>query len=53
MATAAQEALLGELWQVGMKVPALVRKVDKRVPLRAVQAWARAQRLRDVPRTLR
>ena len=48
MATAAQEKLLGELWEVGMQVPALVRKVDKRVPLRAVQAWARAQRLRDV-----
>ena len=41
------EKLLSELWSVGMKVPALVRKVAGRVPLRAVQAWAREQRLRD------
>ena len=48
MPTAAQEKLLGELWEVGMKVPALLRKVGKRVPLRTAQTWARAQRLRDV-----
>ena len=43
----ADEKLLSELWSVGMKVPALVRKVAGRVPLRAVQAWARERRLRD------
>ena len=42
-----QEKLLSELWTVGMKVPALVRKVAGRVPLRDVQRWAREQRLRD------
>ena len=31
-----QEKLLSELWSVGMKVPALVRKVAGRVPLRDV-----------------
>ena len=41
------EKLLSELWTVGMKVPDLVRKVKGRVPLRAVQAFAREQRLRD------
>ena len=41
------EKLLSELWSVGMKVPALVRKVAGRVPLRDVQRWAREQRLRD------
>ena len=38
------EKLLSELWTVGMKVPDLVRKVARRVPLRAVQAFAREQR---------
>ena len=42
MATAEQEQLLAELWTVGMRVPDLVRKVRRRVPLRTVQAWARA-----------
>ena len=35
------DELLSELWTVGMKVPDLVRKVKGRVPLRAVQAFAR------------
>ena len=42
MATPEQEKLLTELWSVGMRVPDLVRKVKRRVPLRTVQAWARA-----------
>ena len=51
MATPEQEQLLGTLWSVGMKVPDLVRKVQGRVPLRDVQAWARARRLADVGAT--
>ena len=51
MATPEQGQLLSELWTVGMKVPDLVRKVQRRVPLRTVQAWARARRLADVGAT--
>ena len=51
MARAEQEQLLAELWTVGMKVPDLVRKVQRRVPLRTVQAWARARRLSDAGAT--
>jgi hypothetical protein len=51
MATAEQEQLLAELWTVGMKVPDLVRKVQRRVPLRTVQTWARARRLSDAGAT--
>ena len=51
MVTAEQEQLLSELWSVGMRVPDLVRKVKRRVPLRAVQAWARARRLADAGAT--
>ena len=51
MATTEQEELLSKLWTVGMKVPDLVRKVKRRVPLRAVQAWARARRLADAGAT--
>jgi len=46
VATPEQEQLLAELWTVGMRVPDLVRKVKRRVPLRAVQARARARRRR-------
>ena len=51
MATPAQETLLAGLWEVGMKVPALVRTVAGRVPLRTVQAWARERRLTDAGAT--
>ena len=51
MATPEQDQLLSELWTMGMKVPDLVRKVRRRVPLRAVQAWARARRLADAGAT--
>jgi hypothetical protein len=51
MATPEQHKLLDSLWTVGMKVPDLVRKVKRRVPLRAVQAWARARRLSDAGAT--
>ena len=51
MATPEHDKLLSELWTVGMRVPDLVRKVQRRVPLRAVQAWARARRLADAGAT--
>ena len=51
MATPEQQQLLTELWTVGMKVPDLVRKVQRRVPLRTVQTWARARRLTDAGAT--
>ena len=51
MATPEQDKLLAELWTVGMKVPDLVRKVQRRVPLRTVQTWARARRLSDAGAT--
>ena len=36
---------------MGMKVPDLVRKVQRRVPLRTVQTWARVRRLADAGAT--
>ena len=43
--------LLESIWQVGMRVPDLVRKVAGRVHLRDIQQWARTQRERDAQDT--